>query len=60
MWTFSLINIHLLDGFFNQSTIIDDLDTTKFYNNFITDSSSSFTQNTDHDIPWEKQRTPVA
>ena len=39
MWTFSMINIHLLEVFLNQySTIIDDLDTTKFYNNFVTDT----------------------
>ena len=62
MWTFSMINIHLLEVFFfyQQSNKIDDLDTIKFYNNFVTDSSLSFTQNTDHDIPWEIQCTPVA
>ena len=51
------------DFFINKkSTIINDLDTTKFYNNFVfvTDSSLSFTQNTDHDIPWEIKCTPVA
>ena len=43
-------------GFFlNQlSTTINDLDTTKFCNNFVTDSSSSTAgslhQNTDHNI----------
>ena len=50
MWTFSMINIHLLEVFFfyQQSNKIDDLDTIKFYNNFVTDSSLSFTQNTRH------------